>query len=121
MKKYKEGTKFTVCSRTELKNKGWRREAGNLQYTHDDFPKCVLSFEMLDNHSGQTLTVYKEDPARENWYTVSENTHYIWPVATFLEEVASSGSSDHECEEGMTEIFGWMICKTCGKDLRQIR
>jgi len=74
---------------------------------------------MLDNHSGETLTVNKEDPAREDWYTVHESPHYIWPVATFLEEEVAS--SDHECEEGMTEIFGWMICKHCGLNLRKIK
>jgi len=31
------------------------------------------------------------------------------------------GNPDHLCEEGMTEIFGWMICKHCGKNLRQIK
>lgn len=31
------------------------------------------------------------------------------------------GNPEHLCEEGMTEIFGWMICKHCGKNLRQIK
>ncbi|MCH7983079.1 MAG: hypothetical protein IIC28_03835 [Chloroflexi bacterium] len=27
---------------------------------------------------------------------------------------------DHQCEPGMTEIGGWIICKHCGADLKQI-
>jgi len=30
-------------------------------------------------------------------------------------------SKVHKCEEGMTEIFGWMICKHCGSNLRKIK
>ena len=49
------------------------------------------------------------------------------------EEVSASGCSasgchpiptnpkDHKCEEGMTEIGGWMICKHCGDNMRQIK
>lgn len=32
-----------------------------------------------------------------------------------------STKKDHECEEGMTEISGWMICKHCGDNLRKIK
>lgn len=37
------------------------------------------------------------------------------------EEPIGIGNPDHLCVEGMTEIFGWMICKICGKNLRKIK
>ena len=103
MKKYKENTTFTVCSRKELENKGWVCYAHAEHYTHKDFSGCILSFEMLDTFGGQTLTVTAEDRARDDWYYVSDSTHYVWPVATFLETDTDSGSSDHVCEEEWEE------------------
>lgn len=35
--------------------------------------------------------------------------------------IPTTPKKDHECEEGMTEIGGWMICKHCGKNLREIK
>ena len=42
--------------------------------------------------------------------------HYRDPIGWPSEDPA-----DHKCEEGMTEIFGWVICKHCGKNLRKIK
>lgn len=132
MKKYKEGTKFEVCSEAELIKKGWVLEksvssGGVGYYYHDDFTTSTgnqgppISTQMI-THEGSTLTIKEEYSQIKNWYYVEENT-YIWPAATFLEEAITIGVviSNHECSEGITPIDGWFICKNCGKDLRKIR
>lgn len=45
----------------------------------------------------------------------------IQPHRGYGKTTRSSDPKDHQCEEGMTEIGGWMICKHCGDNLRKIR
>ena len=129
MKQYKKDTKFIVCSEAELIKKGWVLKHPGYYY-HDDFPSDrggagpPISSAMV-SLAGDTLTVLEKYTYTKNWYQVRENT-WIWPVATFLEETTQNSISgcailEHECKDGITPINGWVICKTCGKDLRQIK
>lgn len=119
------GTKFLVCGHEELMDKGWWEDdeinvhsEGN--YYHDDFQACSITFKMIRENEGKTLTVTGYDPfldktlASRTWFTVAENP-YVWPVSTFLRV------SHHTCEEGMTPIDGWFICKICGDNLKEIK
>jgi len=116
MKKYKAGTKFIVCGHDELLKKGW--EYSSDKYLHDDFSGCHINGSMIEDYEGQILTT-NEKSSRDDWYHVDEESFWIWPVATFS-EAAEVLTSDHTCEEGMTTIGGWFICKTCGDNLREI-
>ncbi len=121
MKEYKKGQKFKVCGHDELLKKGWKQDGPpSSAFEHKDFPESVIVTNMLKSYTGKTLTVKKRD-YKTNWYYVEENK-YIWPVATF--EIATFeitfGCSDG-CKEGITPIDGWIICKTCGTNLRKIR
>ena len=121
MNQYKNGTKFVVCGHDELIKKGWIHDSRLDKYTHKDFHDCSINESMLEEHEGDTFTI-KSESHKENWYHVEEEDYYIWPVGTFLLiGTFVDDENDHACVEGMTEIFGWMICKTCGKNLRQIR
>jgi len=128
MKQYKNGTKFTICSKDELKKKGW--VLSSAYYYHDDFPSNIntlgppISWPMLA-YEGSTFTIKEPYSLCKNWYYVQEN-HWIWPVATFLEETTKNFTSEwiisnHKCMDGITPIYGWIICKICGKDLREVK
>ncbi len=124
MKEYKKGQKFKVCGHDELLKKGWIHDSGNCKYSHEDFPNCSINEQMIEDFEGETFTV-KANSHRDDWYIVEEEDSFIWPVATFLTvHDCDDGiilSCEDGCEEGMTEIDGWIICKHCGTDLRKIR
>jgi len=121
MKEYIKGTKFIVCGHDELLKKGWYLKSPN-HYYHKDFLTCQISRNMIDTYQGDTLTVTKINELHKNWYEVEEQLTFIWPVATFLSvDGAGEDPKNHFCEEGATPIYGWIICKTCGIDLRKIR
>lgn len=120
MIKIKKGTKFVVCGHEELEDMGWWDDDDH--YYHDDFRRCSITFKMIAECEGKILTVTGKDPLCDDfgvikeedlcvWYIVKENV-YVWPVATFL---------NHTCEEGITPIFGWFICKFCGTNLKEIK
>lgn len=115
----KEGTTFTICSRTELIGKGWILNPTGRHYTKDNFPGNSITNVMMNLHAGETLTV-KSDTHQPSWYAVEENT-YFWPVATFLVIDPEFWLNFHTCEEGQTPIDGWSICKHCGKNLKEIK
>ena len=123
MKEYTKGTKFIVCSRDELIEKGWYKtdSGGSVpsSLSHDDFPGDTVNDDMLSK-CDEFLTVVYLLPGKTGWYTVIENS-FNWPVATFLESASIINAHVHVCEEGQTPIFGWFICKTCGDNLREIK
>lgn len=124
MKKIKQGTTFKICGVSGLIKRGWLKIPGlalNFFYfRHDDFPGCQITEKMIVKHEGCILTVVKESKFAENWYWVDENI-WEWPVATFLKtdlkDLIISNPDLHSCVEGVTPIDGWVICKTCGRDL----
>lgn len=124
MEKLKIGEKFKVCGISELIKRGWIKHSGfpiqplgtSTYFRHDDFPGCSITEKMIINHEGNILTVVKESRFTENWYWVNENI-WEWPAATFLKDLIISNPDVHICVEGATPIDGWVICKTCGKDL----
>lgn len=124
MKQYSKGTKFIVCGHDELLKKGWMHVPNGIfsdTYLHDDFPGCPINAVMIKDYEGQTLTT-NEDCRRDDWYHVDEESFWIWPVATFLLiGTFVDDENEHTCEEGMTPIDCWFICKTCGTNLRQIK
>jgi len=81
-----------------------------------------ISLPMMANE-GKTFTIKEPYNHCENWYYVEENT-WIWPVATFMTafmtQIGPFGVG-HTCEEGMTPICGWFICKHCGTNLSKIK
>ncbi len=115
-----KGTKFTICDHHELKEKGWT-QAKNKDYFNLDFGNHTipLLWSMIANWQGRILTVLCESHLIERWYQVEEN-FCLWPVATFLKETELTHPKC-ECQEGMTPIDGWFICKHCGTNLREIR
>lgn len=121
----KIGIKFKVCSHDQIIKNGWTLKAPvpghSGGYEHIHFPGAQLTKEMIDDNEGQILTVKEDDFApiygADNWYSVEENL-WVWPVDTFLETKIIDFT--HTCEEGMTPILGWFICKTCGDNLREI-
>lgn len=128
MKEYTKGTKFIVCSRDELIEKGWYKtdfwSAGaspnpSSSLSHDDFPGDTVNDDMLSK-CDEFLTVDYLLPGKTGWYTVTENS-FNWPVATFLESNKEPEINAHVCEEGVTPIDGWFICKFCGTDLKEIK
>lgn len=126
MTEIKKGTQFFVCARDILEEKGWVESYGD--YRHDDFPDNTITGDMMDENEWEILTVEEPTWMQKDWYTVEEN-EFDWPVATFLNpdvfhQMALSAynmSKAHICEEGMTPIGNWFICKHCGNDLRSIR
>lgn len=121
---YKPGTKFEVCDHIELLNRGWKQEYPKItttRYKHDDYPELLINYEMIEDHQGKTLTVSDlVEPglitySAKRWYNVEEN-NWRWPVASFLEN-----DLGHTCEEGMTPICGWVICKHCGDNIREVK
>lgn len=42
------------------------------------------------------------------------------PYRDWVSPEGDDDPKDHQCEPGMTEIGGWIICKHCGADLKQI-
>lgn len=128
MIQYRKGTKFTICSEVQLIKKGWVLSSG--YYYHDDFPSNLSTLgppisKPMIAYEGSTFTIKEPYPSCKNWYYVNEN-NWIWPVATFIEETTKNSISgwvvsNHACMDGITPIFGWIICKTCGKNLREVR
>lgn len=118
MKKFSSGYKFIICSHDELIEKGWEKEYQG--YFHDDFKGNCLAIKMLE-YEGRILTVKNEAPILD-WYIIQEDYAWTWPVATFTPaaDIIRFQSYSHTCEEGMTELGGWFICKHCGTNLRQI-
>ena len=114
MKEYKRGTKFKVCEHDELLDKGWIFET--YRYTHKDFPGDSIIREMTHRFGDILTTTHLGLSPR--WYQVEENS-WKWPVATFLE--SWTPKKDHICEEGITPIDGWIICKTCGDNLKEVK
>lgn len=108
-----KGTKFTVCSHDELYAKGWSQDIGG-NYYHKDFPLNTILSTMIQNFKGETLTVDCESFIT-GWYQVEESSR-LWPVGAFINEIIDFS---HKCEEGMTPIDGWVICKICGANLRR--
>ncbi len=114
-KMIKAGTTFTICSHEELIKKGWVYDR---HYVHEDFPHNSITDYMIGKNEGKVLTVTFSVRGQTNWYRVEENNCY-WPVATFLSDL--SKTTAHICEEGMTPIYNWFICKHCGANLREIK
>lgn len=122
---YTPGTKFKVCTHKELVKKGWQLRISWLGkaalYEHDDFKKGgVITYSMIEDNQGLTLTIIGKSINFLNWYYVKENPN-LWPVATFLETDIINTLSCDSCVEGVTPIDGWFICKTCGNNLRKIK
>lgn len=117
--KFKPGYKFWMCDHDRLIEKGWELE--NCEYFHDDFPGNVISEDMVSEFKGKILTVKKESVI-ENWYHIDEDDYsWTWPVGSFEQDPCEQDPCEQDqCEEGMTPINGWIICKTCGENLRQI-
>lgn len=117
MKKLTQDTKFVVCGHEELKTLGWKLQpAYGWCYYHDNFPGNYITYTMIEKYQGKTLTI--TSCVQEHWYNVKEDRdRWAWPVATFL----MLPTVIHICEEGMTPIDGWFICKYCGSNLKEIK
>lgn len=122
---YNIGTTFKVCTHEELVDKGWVLQKvlqKSKLYEHVDFKTGgVITYRMIEDYQGQTLTIIGASINFPYWYYVKENAN-LWPVATFMEEdnAISIWCSDR-CVEGQTAIFGYIICKICGHNLRKIK
>lgn len=113
-KKIKNGTKFVVCGHKELSKKGWKLWDG--VYTHKKFGRGeVITYDMIESCQGQIFTVKEESELFPNWFWVDQN-ECLWPVDQFIITVPYL----HNCVEGMTPIDGWVICKICGTNLKEI-
>ena len=62
------------------------------------------------------------------WYNMSKEEEAILrkELEEFLRDnpnvkYKDTEPKDHQCEEGMTVIGGWVICKHCGDNLREIK
>lgn len=135
MKTIKNGTQFEVCNHKELLKKGWKfrvyAHASSKLYEHDDFA-CggVITYMMIENYQGKTLTIIAQSINFPHWYIVKENSH-LWPVATFINLSPFIDKTnplwciapcvDAPCVEGQTAILGYIICKICGQNLRKIK
>jgi len=116
----KRGTKFTVGSFDDLEKNGWTQDSDG-DYIHPDFSGCMIISHMIKNNEGKTLTVRALTSWANGWYSVHENSQH-WPVATFLSEESSIClRTGHLCEQGMTPIDGWIICKICGVNLFTVK
>lgn len=122
---YNAGTTFKVCDHEELLKKGWilqtHRAPKKRTYEHEDFKKGgVITYSMIEDNQGQTLTIIGASINFLYWYYVKENNN-LWPVATFLETDTINTLLCSKCVEGQTPILGWFICKICGHNLRKIK
>lgn len=124
MNEYKKGTQFEVCGHEGLLKKDWKYSLAGKIYSHVDYQQSYIVKSMIDSHEGEILTVIglNDRVTPKKWYFVQENG-YFWPVASFLETSNDIDSicEGGECEEGMTPLDGWFICKKCGFNLRTVK
>lgn len=87
--------------------KGWYdTEEHSAEYVH---------VEMCEVISSQTKG------ASVTWTSATTGSGYILPVEAWSETglvYNAVGTNHHQCIEGKTPIFGKIICKDCGKDIR---
>lgn len=127
---FKAGTKFIVSGHKELEKKGWilglsktNSRVYQTEYTHEDY-NGVITWDMIEKYQGIALTVKDlaiwnslKAKEKDKWYTVEENKHQ-WPVSVFTKTKTMPATMPaHHCEQGMTPIYGWVICKHCGVNL----
>ena len=125
MKEYPIGYRFRIPTIQQLTDAGWINDYGI--YHHPAFPANSILNAMVRQHEGETREV--RTPAFKGWYGAEDN--WDWPVEACEIATGVSGfkvdgpvascTLVHTCTPGATPIFGWIICKKCGKNLHQFQ
>lgn len=116
---------FMLPTRHELVKFGWIDRFGCL--THPDSPITIVSnmFSIL----GTEITIKSKDKDFDGCYGVEEDPwNFTWCIDLLDKQMneylygtmKSATYCNNVCEEGMTPIFGYFICKYCGKNMRKI-
>jgi len=121
---FKPGDDFLLPSIKNLIELGWKH---NICITHPVSPVSITShmFDKLDT----LVTIDCIDNIFEGCYFITKVTYnYTWPIDLLNKQmtkyrITPDGCSKFlfdPCEEGMTPIDGYFICKHCGENMRKI-
>lgn len=122
--KYKKGDKYLLPTSDELKKIGWRTLYNSKDFTpylqYKNIP--IINCDMI-SFLGTCVTI--KDRSVTGCYTILEDV-YFWPLEVFDEtryRISPDGCLKflfEPCEEGITPIDGYFICKHCGENMRKI-
>ena len=123
--KRNKGDIVRIPTLEELESVGWKWYLGGKILYHPDFevPNYRMG-ESMQKYLGRTVTLKGIDITVKgnHLYGIEEDGEsWRWCFDFFdklLTEVKPAACS---CEEGMTPIDNWFICKHCGDNLREIK
>lgn len=125
-----KGDRIVIPTLEELESVGWLWYTDKLGYSNDpiyhpDFK--VLNYRMgkeMQKFFGKTVTLIGIDATVEghHLYGIEEDgEQWRWCFDFFDEMIDKNINTCSSHEEGQTPIFGWLICKHCGTNLKEIR
>lgn len=123
----KKGDVFLLPSRENLIEFGWNLDPISHSLIHPVSPVSITTY-MFDK-LGTLVTIDCKDNIFEGCYFITRVTYnYTWPIDLLNKQmtkyrITPDGCSKflfEPCEEGMTPMDGYFICKYCGENMRKI-
>lgn len=118
---FKKGDLFFLPSMENLIELGWKNNK-HMTYSmkHPDSPVSIAPY--MFGKLGTLVTIDCNDTINEGCYFITKVTfNYPWPIDLLSKQMLNYFTSDGcSCEEGMTPIGGYFICKYCGKNMKKI-
>ena len=124
MNRFKKDDPIYIPTYVELKFLGWKdKKAIDYGVFHDDFePQSFIIHEKMYNEYGGTLVTVDSPFGSNGLYWINEdNGQWSWPLDLLNKQWIDYHGACCFHEEGMTAINGWIICKLCGDNLREIK
>lgn len=123
---FKKGDVFLLPSMKNLIELGWNHVHISHSIKHQDSLVTITPF-MFDK-LGTLVTIDCIDTIFDGCYFITKVTYnYTWPIDLLSKQmlnlrytVPSPCIFYANCEEGMTPIDGYFICKHCGENMRKI-
>jgi len=135
MEKYKNGDTLTIPSLDELQSLGWFLTKKD-KLTHDDLDSYNYNMNsQMMAWLGKTVTIRNKEGNFNlsldgedvgQLYSIKQDITWAWCFPLFNHQLRHSKLTGamRVCfshVEGRTPIYGWIICKICGKDLREVK
>lgn len=128
MNRFKPGDRVYIPTYENLKMLGWQdKKSVALRYDygvfHDDFePRSFIIHRLMyHEYGGKWVTVDSPLTGYSGSYRIKEdNGEWRWPLDLLNKQISHFTISCLH-EEGMTAIDGWIICKHCGDNLRELK